>query len=179
VRVVSRLCELYPRHLPYNYGKKSTETPQQGSRREYQLFDMFLVRQLNPHLHVLYYLYHVPPICFGTTHTIFRENLYTRCSLLKGARGGAVGWDSALQAGRSRVRFPMVSLEFFIDIILPVAIWPWIDSASNRNKYRDYFLRVKDGRCVGLTTLPPSWVNCLAIWELQLHGTLRACPGLY
>ena len=24
-----------------------------------------------------------------------------------------------------RVRFPMVSLEFFIDIILPVALWPW------------------------------------------------------
>ena len=22
-------------------------------------------------------------------------------------------------------RFPMVSLEFFIDIILPVALWPW------------------------------------------------------
>ena len=27
--------------------------------------------------------------------------------------GSAVGWGTALQAGRSRVRFPMVSLEFF------------------------------------------------------------------
>ena len=27
-----------------------------------------------------------------------------------GARGGAVGWGTALQTGRSRVRFPMVSL---------------------------------------------------------------------
>jgi len=26
---------------------------------------------------------------------------------------------------RSRVRFPMVSLEIFIDIILPAALWPW------------------------------------------------------
>jgi len=31
----------------------------------------------------------------------------------KGARGDAVGWGTALQVGRSRVRFPMVSLEFF------------------------------------------------------------------
>jgi len=32
---------------------------------------------------------------------------------------------SALQAGRSRVWFSMLSLEFFIEIILPVALRPW------------------------------------------------------
>ena len=37
-------------------------------------------------------------------------------------RGGAVGLGTALQLGRSRVRFPMVLLEFFIDIILPAAL---------------------------------------------------------
>ena len=36
-----------------------------------------------------------------------------------------VGWGTALQAGRSRVRFPIVSFEFFIDIILPAALWSW------------------------------------------------------
>jgi len=41
-----------------------------------------------------------------------------------GVRGGTVGRGTALQAGRSRFRFPMVSLEFFVDI-LPAAIWPW------------------------------------------------------
>jgi hypothetical protein len=30
-----------------------------------------------------------------------------------------------LTAARSQLRFPMVSLQFFIDIILPAAIWPW------------------------------------------------------
>jgi hypothetical protein len=42
-----------------------------------------------------------------------------------GARGGAVGSGTALQTGMSRFRFPMVSPEFFIDIIVPVALWPW------------------------------------------------------
>ena len=42
-----------------------------------------------------------------------------------GTRGGAVSCGTALQAGRKRVRFPMVSLEIFIDIILPAALWPW------------------------------------------------------
>ena len=40
-------------------------------------------------------------------------------------RGSAVGWGTALQAGRSRVQFPMLSLEFFIDMIFSAALWPW------------------------------------------------------
>ena len=38
---------------------------------------------------------------------------------------GASGWVSALQTGRSRVRFQILSLEFFIDITLPAALCPW------------------------------------------------------
>jgi len=38
---------------------------------------------------------------------------------------GAVGSDTALQDGRSRVRLLMVSLEFFINFISPVALWLW------------------------------------------------------
>jgi len=37
----------------------------------------------------------------------------------------------------------------------------------------------KGGRCVGLTTVPPSCDDCLEIWEPQPPGTLRVCPGVY
>jgi len=50
--------------------------------------------------------------------------------------------------------------------------------ASNRNEYQQYFLGDKGGRCVGLTTLPPSCTDCLDIWESQPPGNLRVCPGL-
>jgi hypothetical protein len=42
-----------------------------------------------------------------------------------GGTGWCSGWGTALQTGRARDRFPMVSLKFFIDIILPAALWPW------------------------------------------------------
>jgi len=47
---------------------------------------------------------------------------------ITGAHGGAVGWGTALQAGRSRVRLPIVSLEFFRPRYVP-----GVDSASNGN----------------------------------------------
>jgi hypothetical protein len=66
---------------------------------------------------------------YHKTHTRLEYHLQTNfkdCSTnIMGARGGAVGWGTALQTGRSRVRFPIVSLEFFIDLILSVALWPW------------------------------------------------------
>jgi hypothetical protein len=56
-----------------------------------------------------------------------RDSLFNifAATLHIGARGGAVGLGTALQAGRSWFRFPMVSLEFFINIILPTALWSW------------------------------------------------------
>jgi hypothetical protein len=36
----------------------------------------------------------------------------------------AFGWGTALQAGGSRVRFPMMFLEFFMDIFFPVTLCP-------------------------------------------------------
>jgi len=65
----------------------------------------------------------------------------------------------------------MVLLEFFIGIIL-------LTAASNRNEYQEYSLGGRGGWCIGLTTLNPSCVNCLEIWEPQPSGTLRTCTGI-
>jgi len=52
-----------------------------------------------------------------------------------------------------------------------------VDSVYNLNEYHEYFLVGKGGRCVGLTTLPPSCADCLEIWEPQPPGTLTAYTG--
>jgi hypothetical protein len=59
-----------------------------------------------------------------------------------------------LQAGRSRVRFPM-SFDFSIDLIFQPHYGPGVDSSSNRNEYQESFREVKGDRRVGLTTSPP------------------------
>jgi len=41
------------------------------------------------------------------------------------ALGDAVGRGTALQAGMSRVRFPLWWLSFLNDLILQAALWPW------------------------------------------------------
>jgi len=40
-----------------------------------------------------------------------------------GARGGAVGRETVLQTGRSRVRFQILSFEFFVDIRMEKTSW--------------------------------------------------------
>ena len=94
-------------------------------------------------------------------------------------RGSPVSWGTALQAGRSRIRYPMVSLEFSLTSSLRPRHGLGVESASNRNECQDYFLVGKGGRCLVLTTLPPSRGFCLEPWETQPRGTLRTCPVLY
>ena len=93
-------------------------------------------------------------------------------------RRNAVGWGTELQDGRWWVRFPMVSLEFFVDIFLPAALWPWGWLSLQQKWVPGVFPEGKVGRCVGLTSFPPSCADCLVLWEPQLLGTLRACSGI-
>jgi len=79
------------------------------------------------------------------------------------------------------VRSQLVPLEFFIDIkSFRSHYCPGVDSASNRNEYERHFLGGKSGRCVRLTTLPPS---CAIVTKsgslnfLEPSGPLRVCNG--
>ena len=94
--------------------------------------------------------------------------------ILQDAMAARGGWGTALQVGRSRVRFPMISLELWHNpsgrTATPGSTQPLKDMSTRRDKGR---------RCAGLTTLPPSCADCHEIWDLQPTGNLRACPGLY
>jgi len=68
--------------------------------------------------------------------------------------------------------------EFFIDLILLATLWPWGWLSLEQKWVPGIFPGGEGGQCVGLTTLPPSCVDCVEIWEPQPPGTLRACPGL-
>jgi hypothetical protein len=71
-------------------------------------------------------------------------------------------------------------LEFFVDIILPVALWPWGSTHPLTEMSTNVFPGGKRGRCVGLTTLPPS---CAVVMKsgnlnyLEPSGPLPACNG--
>jgi hypothetical protein len=89
-------------------------------------------------------------------------------------RSGAVGSGIVLQAGRSWIRFPMVSLEFFIDIILPAALGltqPLTEMMRERRPVR---------RADNLTTF-----MCRLSWNLGAsnswnpQGLSRPLMGLY
>jgi hypothetical protein len=75
----------------------------------------------------------------------------------------------------------MVSLEFFIGIILPVALWPQGGSASNRNENHKYFLLGKGDRHVVLITLTPSCERLFRISgspkRLEPYGLSRPVMG--
>jgi hypothetical protein len=87
---------------------------------------------------------------------------------------------SVLQIRRSLVRFQMASLDFSVDIILPIALWPWGQLILQQKWVPGVFPGGKGGRCVRLTTLSP----CCAVVKksgnlnfLEPSGPFQASNG--
>jgi hypothetical protein len=77
-----------------------------------------------------------------------------------GRRGGAIDGGTALKAGRSRFRFPMV-LVFQLHNPSDHTMAPVADSVSKIDEHREYFLESKGSRYLGLTTFQPSRADYL------------------
>ena len=111
-----------------------------------------------------------------------RCNKFLRSFTFSWAHGGAVGWGTALQGGISRVRLPMVTLEFFIDVILLATLWPWYWLSLLEKWTSGIFPGGKGGRCVGLTTLPTPSANFFfksaGLYLLEPSGHVQACNGI-
>jgi len=69
----------------------------------------------------------------------------------------------------------MVPLVFFIDLILPAALWPWVDSEMNT---KSILLGIK---AAGASGWQPCHLQILIFRKFrrpQPSGALIACPGL-
>jgi hypothetical protein len=60
------------------------------------------------------------------------------------------------------------------NLILPAAIWPYVQLSLNRNGYHGYFIEGKGSQCVGLTNLSPSCADCLEILGASTSWNPRA-----
>jgi hypothetical protein len=105
------------------------------------------------------YIFDVPFNKESQYEEFVREGLL----ILSRVRGIAVGWGTVLQVWRSRFPFWMEYLEFFIDLISPTSLWPWGRLSLEHKCVPVISYEGKDDRCLGLTTLPPSCVDCLEI----------------
>ena len=83
-----------------------------------------------------------------------------------------------LLVGRSRDRFPVVSLDFSVTYSLRPHRGLGIDSASSENEYQKHFLGVKAAGAWGWRPYHLQVLNVVKIWEPKLPGTLWATPGL-
>jgi hypothetical protein len=83
--------------------------------------------------------------------------------------GCTVGWDTALQDVTSRGSIYDGIIGIFRWISYQTHNGSGVDSATNINEYQRYLLGYKDSRCVKLTTLLPSYIDCIEVLGISSH----------
>jgi len=83
-----------------------------------------------------------------------------------GVRDGALGWGTESEG----CRFDSQWCHWNFSLTIFFALW--LTQPLTEMSTRNISCGDKGGRCVGLTTLPPSCAQCLEIWEPQPPGTL-------
>ena len=100
---------------------------------------------------------------------------------MKGDRGSAVVKALCYKSEGRGVDSRWCHWNFSLTLSFRSHYGPGVDSASNRNEYQVHFLGGKGGRCVRLTTLPPS---CAVVTKsgnlnfLEPSGSVQACNGI-
>jgi hypothetical protein len=115
----------------------------------------------------------------AVTSCPFQRNLYA----VQHWRGGMQNhcWGTALQAGRLRVRFPMILLEFFIDSNSSVCTMAvGLTQPVTDNEYQAYFLGGKGGQCgwQPYHTHVSDVLKSGTVSLLKPSGPVQSCTGI-
>jgi hypothetical protein len=107
--VLAYLFIIYLTMLPVTLTTQSNNTVQYSTRQSVTMFTKTC---------------HWKAVRINFNSQLHNLSLLFLIRIYSGTRGSVVGWGTMLQAGRSRVRFQVRSLDFLIDLILPAALWP-------------------------------------------------------